>query len=577
MRNTGALRSTTATTPDAGESKPPVERPIYAIQGTRGTSPFIGQRVISSGVVTTTVRNGFFMQHPTGDGKPTTSDAIFVYTREAPSVVPGDRVRVEGTVTEFKSGNAPNDLTLTQLAGEATIEVVSRGNPLPAPVVLGREGRKQPTEKIVQGIDFYESLEGMRVQVNNAVAVGPAAHDTFVVLADDGVDATGRTERGSIRASATDLNPERVMVDIGALPATHGAKKVNVGDHVTSLVGVMTYSRGDFKLLPTEAFRMRKGTLAPETTKLVGTATQMTLASFNVENLDPKIESRELVSGPSDIDDDIGSGKLARLAQQYVTNLAAPDVVALQEMQDNDGAERTAVVDASATGKAFVEAVAHAGGPKLAYVDLPPVYGADGGQPGGNIRVAFAYRPDRISLVEGSVQRLFENEEAFTRSRKPTAARFKFGTQEVLVINVHFSSKSGSTPDYGTVQPPTNGSVTKRTQQAELVRDYVAAYRADHPDANVVVLGDMNEMEYNAPVQTLAKGGLVNLAEHYRAGDRYSYIFRGNATQIDQLFVSPNLAGKAELDVVHVNADFADQASDHDPVLARLTFAPKKP
>jgi predicted extracellular nuclease len=53
--------------------------------------------------------------------------------------------------------------------------------------------------------------------------------------------------------------------------------------------------------------------------------------------------------------------------------------------------------------------------------------------------------------------------------------------------------------------------------------------------------------------------------------ERYSYVFEGNSQVLDQILVSNNLLGfPLEYDPVHVNAEFADQASDHDPQVVRL-------
>src|SRR5690606_26826028 len=136
----------------------------------------------------------------------------------------------------------------------------------------------------------------------------------------------------------------------------------------------------------------RAGGVEREVTHLVGTERQLTIASFNVENLDPKVEDPSRTKrGKRDVDDDVGSGKLAKLARQIAHNLQAPDIVGLQEIQDNDGAEQTDCVDASATYQALIDAIRAAGGPTYAWVDLPPEDDADGGQPGGNIRVGFLY------------------------------------------------------------------------------------------------------------------------------------------------------------------------------------------
>ena len=78
-----------------------------------------------------------------------------------------------------------------------------------------------------------------------------------------------------------------------------------------------------------------------------------------------------------------------------VNNLAAPDIVGLEEIQDNDGATNDSVVDANVTLDRLVAAIAAAGGPAYSYRQINPVDDQDGGQPGGNIRVGFIFRTDR--------------------------------------------------------------------------------------------------------------------------------------------------------------------------------------
>jgi len=54
--------------------------------------------------------------------------------------------------------------------------------------------------------------------------------------------------------------------------------------------------------------------------------------------------------------------------------------------------------------------------------------------------------------------------------------------------------------------------------------------------------------------------------------ERYSYVFEGNSQVLDRILVSNPLLSSfpVEYDPVDVNAEFADQASDHDPQVARL-------
>lgn len=182
---------------------------------------------------------------------------------------------------------------------------------------------------------------------------------------------------------------------------------------------------------------MKIGALRPEVTSLIGTSNQLTVATFNVENLDPKKEDIAKVTGRSSskVDDDIADGRFTAIAQQIINNLKAPDIVALQEIQDSDGAEISAVVDAKLTVQTLIDAIVSAGGPRYEYRDLAPVYGQDGGQPGGNIRPGFLFNPDRVNFREGSLLRLTDNNlldgDAFANSRKPLVGEFIFNGQTV--------------------------------------------------------------------------------------------------------------------------------------------------
>ena len=88
--------------------------------------------------------------------------------------------------------------------------------------------------------------------------------------------------------------------------------------------------------------------------------------------------------------------------------------------------------------------------------------------------------------------------------------------------------------------------------------------------ANLVVGGDLNDFEFSETLDILEDGGLFNLMETLPVWERYSYVFEGNSQTLDQILVSKALKNDAEYDSVHVNAEFFDQASDHDPQVARL-------
>jgi hypothetical protein len=162
------------------------------------------------------------------------------------------------------------------VSSNASVTVLSSGNPVPAPTVLGSGGRTPPTENIDDdgagnvetggsfdpagdAIDFYESLEGMLLQVNGGSVVGATrSFGEITLLPDQGAWATGlRTPRGGILLGGyADPNPERIIVvdeilrDLAPLPRPAKAMPdMNVGDGLTSaLVGPLDYSFSNYKI-----------------------------------------------------------------------------------------------------------------------------------------------------------------------------------------------------------------------------------------------------------------------------------------------------------------------------------------
>ena len=563
-----------------------------------------GDTVRTSGIVTAVDSNGFYLQDAAGDGLIETSDALFVFTGGSPGVDVGDELDIIGTVAEFFPGGAETrNLPTTQLA-DAFFEVVSTGNDLPEATIIGQGGRIPPSEIIdddafaafepdQDGIDFFESLEGMRVTAQDAVAVAPTnGFGEIFTVVDQGADATGISDRGTLNISPDDFNPEKVQIDVDADVFDFNTPDVDVdvGALLGDVTGVVSYAFGNFEIVPTEAFSEVDSGLAPETTALTPEADQLTVATYNVLNLDPN---------DADGDTDLADGRFDAIAAQIVGNLATPDIVALQEVQDNDGSVISGETEADVTLQTLVDAIVAAGGPEYEFIDTPTVpttfIDADGetvrpvgGQPGGDIRNAFLYNPERVDLVAGSVRTLTDDEPdvfPFLEGRIPLQAAFEFNGEEVTLINNHFSSKGGSAPILGVEQPfderqedPTvNGSLDQRQDQAQAVADRVEEILAADPDAKVSVLGDLNEFEFVSPVgTTLADAGLTNLIEQLPEDDRYTFIFQGNSQTLDHVLASDGLIGEgAEIDIVHTNAEFAstdERASDHDPVLARFTI-----
>jgi predicted extracellular nuclease len=571
---------------------------ISEIQGVGHISPLAGQIVNNvAGIVTVRTSNGFYLQDPNPDNDDRTSEAIFVFTSSAPTVAVGDSVLVTGTVTEFRPGNNANNLTTTEIISPTVVKL-SSGNALPSATILGNGGRTIPTQVInndavggnvenpatlfdpaQDGIDFYESLEGMLVQVNNPVAVSPTnSFGEIWVLADNGANATGRTARGGIGISANDFNPERIQID-DTLFTSGSSPQVNVGATFGTITGVVDYNFSNYEVLPTSV-SVTSNTLTKEVTNLTATTNQLTIATFNVENLDPNDSA----------------SKFNNLANSIVNNLKSPDIISLEEIQDNNGPTNDSVVDASVTFQKLIDTIAAAGGPTYEYRQINPVDDTNGGEPGGNIRVGFLFNPNRVSFIDrpggtstssttvtnnsgvpvisNSPGLIDPTNSAFNSSRKPLVGEFIFNGETVYVIGNHFNSKGGDQPLYGPNQPPTLTSEVQRRQQATLVKNFVESILAINPNANVVVAGDLNDFEFSNPVSILESAGLTSLIETLPQNERYTYNFEGNAQTLDHILVSNNLLGKLDAyDVVHINSEFTEQDSDHDPSVARFNIS----
>ena len=60
------------------------------------------------------------------------------------------------------------------------------------------------------------------------------------------------------------------------------------------------------------------------------------------------------------------------------------------------------------------------------------------------------------------------------------------------------------------------------------------------------------------------------------ADEQYDYVFEGNSQTLDHLLVTSGLAAGAQFDVVRINAEFADQTSDHDPLVASFNIGAER-
>jgi hypothetical protein len=570
---------------------------IADIQGVGHFSPYENETVTNvRGIVTVIRADGFYMESVKPDDDPATSEGIFVFTEWIPDVKVGDEVAVEAVVEEMVPGGVGTEnLSITQL-DDPVVTVKSSGNPLPAPTIVGEGGRIPPdtvidndTNGIVSketpfdpeqdGLDFYESLEGMRIQINQALVVGPTnAYKEIVVVGDMGAHAGVFTPQGGLVLQEEDDNPERIILDDRLTETPF----VNIGDYSEDpIVGVVDYEYGNFKILPTSEISFTSGGLEQESAVAAADEGQLRVVSYNVENLSA-----------------VDTERIQILAGQIVNLLRSPDIIGLQEIQDNDGAPNISGVEADQTYQNMIDAILATGGPKYGYININPKPERDGGEPGGNIRVGFLYRldsgltlldaphGDALTAVEvlevgGEPQlslnpgRIDPTNDAFNDSRKPLAVQFDYQGEPLFLINNHFNSKGGDTPLFGEVQPPELVSEVQRILQASVVHDFVAKILAIDPQARVMVLGDLNDFQFSEPLNILEGEILINLIVSLPIEERYTYVYDGNSQVLDHILISENIEDDfIALDILHNNSSFdhTQRFSDHDILIATFEF-----
>ncbi|KAM7208377.1 Endonuclease/exonuclease/phosphatase [Naviculisporaceae sp. PSN 640] len=583
---------------------------IAEINGNKFMSPYAGQSVTNvTGLVTAKGPNGIWIRSTTPDDDPTTSESIYVFSNTVgANLKVGDVISLDGKVTEYRS--QANYIYLTEITSPSSVKVISSGNTV-TPLVIGKDTSSPPTSEFSSldggdiyslpngvanisavnpvldptkyGLDFWESLSGELVTVTNPTVVVRANsyRDTWVV---GDWAATGRNKNDGITMSDKDSNPEAIIIG-SPLDGSKNPTTSKMGDLAESVTGIVQYTFGFYYILPLTALKITSpsSSLAtPSTFNSSSNCKALTIGDYNVENLAPN------------------SSHLPKIAAHIVNYLASPDLIFLQEVQDNSGATDDGVVDANITLATLAKSIFDISGGKTnySYVEVAASAGnLDGGAPGGNIRQAYLYKPEVLSLwkpnqggasdntevslgEDGKVQlsfnpgRIEPANEAWESSRKPLVAawRAKGGKKPFFTVNVHFSSKGGGTSLQGDVRPPINGAVAKRVQQAEVTGKLIAEILKLDPAAAVIAAGDFNEFTFVEPMKVFANvSGMRDLDEvaGIPPSERYTYTYDMNAQELDHMYVSPSLASsrKTKYEHLHLNswANDAGMVSDHDP------------
>ena len=578
---------------------------IHDIQGASHESPLAGSEVKDIvGVVTGTYElNGgqyFYLQTPDDkvDNNPETSEGIVVYAGKTLNVKVGNLVKVSGKVSEYyidgSSSKTSTDLTVTQInVTTGSVDVVEESVALPATIKVTDANLNQkvidndslsvfdPTE---DSMDFWESLEGMRVETGDIRVTAPPAYGEFYGVLDT---VPAETKNGGMLLTAT---PTPNLLNV-RLYTSSDSKKVaegvnlKTGDKFTGpIIGHVNYGYSNYKLT-VNYDEIKDGFVAGKTERETTSEIQfdenkLTIGGYNIENFSANTATTS-------------DQKVALIADSIVNGQGSPDIIGLTEVQDNDGETASGTSDATKSFERIIAAIKAAGGPEYKYVNIDPIYNKDGGAPGANIRPGFLYNPERVTFnAQGEISNtkaaVYENgglavnpslidptNASFDSSRKPLAAQFTFKGQDVLVIANHWNSKSGDLPTWGKVQPVTLASEKQRVEIANIVGKFVADVKKDNPNANIVALGDFNDFQFSAPLKTLESYGLYNMIHEVPTKERYTYTYQGNSQVLDHILVSENLKASTVIDILNANADFTEadgRASDHNPLMVQIEF-----
>ncbi|KAI8955165.1 DNase I-like protein [Xylaria longipes] len=597
---------------------------IAEINGKRFLSPYAGQNVTNvTGVVTAKGPSGIWLRSLEATRDERVSDGIYVYgtaLAKNASIATGDVLVLDGEVAEYRS--SVDYLPLTEITYPKVRAVLARNRTF-APIVLGKQ-RSPPTKLLSSldegdafgvpnnqslisvvnpvlqpnkyGLDFWESLLGEYVTIKNPRAVGrPNQYgDTWVV----GTWATtGDNKRTGLTLSSKDGNPEAILIT-SPLDGTKNRDDGKLGDKLEDITGVVTQGFGFYQIQPltklTVISSLEPVVSGPTTLTSDGTCSGITVGGYNIENFSPGDKAH-----------------VTAVATQIVDYLKTPDLLAVQEIQDNNGETNDGTVDSGLTLSALADAIATLsnGSGVYNFTYINPIDGQNGGAPGGNIRNAYMYRPEVLQLQGGGDAMIGDavtaNEvlqgptlkynpglidptnAAWNESRKPLVAAWELvGTKSkkgngkskpLFTVNVHFTSKGGSSSLHGDARPPVNGGVDQRIAQGKAAGAFVAEILARDADARVLTIGDFNEYGFAAPVQAFAKtSGLRDLDEVTKISttERYSYLYEANSQELDHAFVSKKLGKGAKFEHLHVNTwlSYDDMTSDHDPSVAKFNM-----
>lgn len=604
------------------------DRLISDVQGEKNASPYEGQTARLTGIVTARTRSGFFMQTPDDktDKNPKTSEGIYVYTKTEPSVEAtiGNLVSVTGFIEEFRPKAEPLSLPITELSmkkGTDIIQVVSKDNPLPKPIILSAADFSSGV------IDELEKYEGMRVQVETMTVVAPTGGRVddknatsesngvfygvlkgfarpfrepgieiydYVLLNDKDKD---KLKKEFPKIPVFDNNPERIRVES---TAQLGAQAIDTTAfaEIKNLNGVLHYAYRAYTIYvdvdskPTVSGFVKAEPL-PDTNDRQFSVAGMNLENFFDDEDDPSMKE-DIVTAEA------FEKRLKKISLAIRNYLKMPDVIGLIEVENLAAIKRLAKKindDATASGKPNPKYEAHL---------------IEGNDPRG-IDSGFLVKSSRVKVVE---VKQFGKDEKFTNPKNKEEAILNDRTPMMLRASIE-DSKTNKPFEFtvvvnhlksflGVDDPKDSGARVrlKRKLQAEFLAKFVQERQKADANERIILLGDFNAYQFNDGIgdiigtikgmpapkdavmnasEDLVEPNLTNLVDLIKAEQRYSYSFDGNAQVLDHFLVNEPMKKHINgFGFAHLNADFpetyrnddtrAERFSDHDLAIAYFTF-----
>ena len=586
--------------------------PVHNIQGKGNISPMEGQNVTVRGIVTGDFQKGdtdsqsdlggFYLQEENPDADPATSEGVFVFDGSKPTVdvKVGDRVTVDGAVTEYFGE--------TQILA-TRVEVTTAGAGVIPETDVNLPATAAASNSNGQPIADLERFEGMFVRFSQILTVndlnGLGRYGEILVSEGARLYIFTNDNAPSVAGYAAHLreNARRsIMLDDGlaihnANPIRYlGPPYIRTGDTTTNITGNIRFSRGSggkgaemYRLVPTSEPSFVSVNARPAIPSDVGGT--LIIAGVNVDNFFTTIDTGKRICGPTGSNSCRGANSQEEFDRQHakiirkLTMLDA-DIVGLTEAENNASESLQSLVDG-------VNAIV--GPDTYEFVDTGTI-GSD------SIRVGFLYKPASVSLTGAFAVIDVNTDQRFDSSRnRPSLAQSFTQNSNGAVITVvvnHFKSKSSSCaivgdPDRNDGQSMCN---VTRSDAAAALADWLATDPTGSGDPDILIIGDPNAHPREDPISRLKAAGYDNLLEKFLGAHSYSYMFEAQAGALDHALASPSLTAQITgVSEWHINADEAPvqdynleygrdpdifdsttpyRAADHDPILIGLDLVP---